>query len=60
MFFYGFQHTEKSLKELKAASIPPSESIPPIDISTPEKRHAERVKKVFSDPNIWKLIVCFI
>jgi len=60
MFFNDFQHTEKRLKELKESAIPPSELIPPTDISTPEKKHAERVKKVFSDPNIWKLIMRFI
>jgi len=45
---------------LTAAALPPSVSIPPLDISTTEKLRAYLIGMVFGNPDIAKQIVKFL
>ena len=58
--FHGYQPLEYRLKLLFESALPPSVSIPPLDISTTEKLKAYLIGIVFGNSDIAKQIVKFL
>ena len=58
--FNGFQLSKRRIDLLKAIIRSTSESITPIDISTPEKYHAFLLGQVFSLPGVFRLVCSFL
>ena len=58
--FHGYQPLAYRRDELAAAALPPSASIPPDDIRTPEQRRLWLLGKVLANPLLWQTVVSYI
>ena len=58
--FHGYQPLAYRRDELAAAALPPSASIPPDDIRTPEQRRLWLLGKVLANPLLWQIVVSYI
>ena len=58
--FHGYQPLAYRRDELAAAALPPSASLPPDDIRTPEQRRLWLLGKVLSNPLLWQIMVSYI
>jgi len=58
--FHGYQPLAYRRDQLAAAALPPSASIPPDDIRTPEQRRLWLLGKVLANPLLWQIVVSYI
>jgi len=58
--FNGYQPLAYRRTQLAIAALPPSASIPPDDIRTPEQRRAVIMGKVLANPLLWQIVVSYI
>ena len=58
--FHGYQPLAYRRDQLAATALPPSASIPPDDIRTPEQRRLWLLGQVLANPLLWQIVVSYI